>query len=195
MTIDEKPAKAAPPKLNQGLKLLLEMGPLVLFFIANAKWGIFPATGVLMAGVMVALAASWVLTRHVAVMPVVTAAAVLVFGGLTFFFNDELFIKLKPTIVNSLFGSILLVALWLGKPLLPIVLDSVLQLTDRGWRILTLRWGLFFFLLALLNEIVWRTQTTDFWVAFKVWGIMPLTIVFALLQVPLILKHEIKQED
>ena len=195
MTIDEKPAKAAPPKLNQGLKLLLEMGPLVLFFIANAKWGIFPATGVLMAGVMVALAASWVLTRHVAVMPVVTAAAVLVFGGLTFFFNDELFIKLKPTIVNSLFGSILLVALWFGKPLLPIVLDSVLQLTDRGWRILTLRWGLFFFLLALLNEIVWRTQTTDFWVAFKVWGIMPLTIVFALLQVPLILKHEIKQED
>jgi intracellular septation protein len=195
VTVEEKPGKDTPQKMGQGLKLLLEMGPLVLFFIANAKWGIFPATGVLMAGVVIALAASWLLTRRVAVMPVVTAVAVLIFGGLTFFFQDELFIKLKPTIVNSLFGTILLVALWFGKPLLPIVLDSVLQLTDRGWRILTLRWGLFFFALAAINEVVWRTQTTDFWVAFKVWGTMPLTIAFALAQVPLILKHEIKQPE
>ena len=184
--------KTTPRKVNPALKLVLEMGPLVLFFFTNARYGIFPATGVLMAGVVVALAASWLLTKHLPVMPVVTAVAVLVFGALTFFFNDELFIKLKPTIVNSLFGTILLVALWYGKPLLPVVLDSVLQLTDAGWRILTLRWGLFFFVLAALNEIVWRTQTTDFWVTFKVFGIMPLTIIFALAQVPLILKHEIK---
>ena len=185
----------APRKIGSGLKLVLEMGPLVLFFFANARFGIFPATAVLMAGVVLALAASWLLTRRLPVMPVVTAIAVLVFGALTFFFNDDFFIKLKPTIVNSIFGTILLVALWFGKPLLPIVLDSVLQLTDKGWRILTLRWGLFFFVLAAINEIVWRTQTTDFWVSFKVFGIMPLTIIFALSQVPLILKHEIKPPD
>ena len=191
-TSTEKPM---PRKIGSGLKLVLEMGPLVLFFFANAKFGIFPATAVLMAGVVLALAASWLLTRRLPVMPVVTAIAVLVFGALTFFFNDDFFIKLKPTIVNSIFGTILLVALWFGKPLLPIVLDSVLQLTDKGWRILTLRWGLFFFVLAAINEIVWRTQTTDFWVSFKVFGIMPLTIIFALSQVPLILKHEIKPPD
>jgi len=101
----------APVKVNPGLKFALEMGPLALFFFANWKYGIFPATAVLMTGVVVALAASWVLTKHLPVMPVVTAVAVLVFGGLTFFFNDELFIKLKPTIVNALFGSILLGAL------------------------------------------------------------------------------------
>ena len=182
----------SPQKVNPGLKLALEMGPLVLFFIANAKYGIFIATGVLMACVIIALAASWFLTRHLPVMPVVTAIAVLFFGALTFFFNDEIFIKLKPTIVNSLFGAILLVALWFGKPLLPVVLDTVLQLTEAGWRILTLRWGIFFFVLAALNELVWRTQSTDFWVTFKVFGIMPLTVIFALCQVPLILKHEIK---
>jgi intracellular septation protein len=115
------------------------------------------------------------------------------FGGLTFLFHDELFIKLKPTIVNTIFGTILLGALAFGKPLLPVLLDSVLQLTEEGWRKLTIRWGVFFFVLAVINEIVWRTQTTDFWVSFKAFGIMPLTIVFALAQVPLILKHEIKQ--
>jgi intracellular septation protein len=125
-------------------------------------------------------------------MPVVTCVAVVFFGALTFLFNDELFIKLKPTIVNSIFGAILLGALALGKPLLPVVLDSVLKLTDEGWRKLTLRWGLFFFLLAAINEIVWRTQTTDFWVSFKAFGIMPLTIGFALAQLPLIMKHELK---
>jgi intracellular septation protein len=177
------------------LKLGLELGPLVLFFIANAKFGIYPATGVLMVSVVVALILSWLLTRHVPVMPLVTAVAVLVFGGLTFLFQDELFIKLKPTIVNSLFGTVLLVGLLMGKPLLPVVLDSVMRLTDAGWRILTLRWGLFFFVLAGLNEIVWRTQSTDFWVTFKVFGTMPITLVFALAQVPLILKHELKETD
>ncbi len=183
-----------PRKQNPGLKLALEMGPLVLFFVANAKYGIFPATAALMIGVVAALIASWILTRHVPVMPLVTAVAVVFFGALTFIFQDDLFIKLKPTIVNSLFGAALLGGLVLGKPLLPIVLDSVMNLTEAGWRILTLRWGLFFFLLAGLNEIVWRTQSTDFWVSFKVFGTMPLTIVFALSQVPLILKHELKAE-
>ena len=174
------------------LKLVLEMGPLVAFFVTNYKFGIFPATGVLMVCVVATLIVSWIMTRHLPVMPVVTCVAVVFFGALTFLFNDELFIKLKPTIVNSIFGAILLGALALGKPLLPVVLDSVLKLTDEGWRKLTLRWGLFFFLLAVINEIVWRTQTTDFWVSFKAFGIMPLTIGFALAQLPLIMKHELK---
>ena len=189
------PVKAGKPKLNPYLKLVLEMGPLVAFFFANSKFGIFPATGVLMACVVAALAVSWVLTKHLPVMPVVTCVAVLFFGGLTFLFQDELFIKLKPTIVNTLFGAILLGGLAFNKPLLPVVLDSVLSLSEEGWRKLTLRWGLFFFVLAILNEIVWRTQTTDFWVSFKTFGIMPLTVLFALSQVPLIMKYEVKEEE
>ena len=137
---------------NPTLKLILEMGPLVLFFLTNWKFGIFPATGVLMAGVIIALIASWVLTRHLPIMPVVTAVAVVVFGALTFFFHDDLFIKLKPTIVNTIFGTVLLGGLALGRPLLPVVLDSVLQLDEEGWRKLTFRWGVFFYLLAIVNE-------------------------------------------
>ncbi len=193
MTAPE-PKTGAPAQQNPTLKLILEMGPLVAFFVTNWKFGIFPATGVLMACVVLALGVSWVLTKHLPVMPVVTCVAVVFFGALTFLFQDELFIKLKPTIVNTMFGVILLGALAFGKPLLPIVLDSVMKLTDEGWRKLTLRWGLFFFVLAALNEIVWRTQTTDFWVSFKAFGIMPITIVFALAQVPLIMKHELKDE-
>ena len=192
-----EPAATKPPRprQNPALKLALEMGPLVLFFFANAKFGIFIATGVLMVGVVAALGASWLMTRHVPIMPLVTAVAVLFFGALTFVFQDEIFIKMKPTIVNTIFGSVLLIGLAMGKPLLPVVLDSMMRLTELGWRLLTLRWGLFFFLLAGINEFVWRTQTTDFWVSFKVFGTMPLTIVFALAQIPLIMKHEIKDED
>jgi len=128
-------------------------------------------------------------------MPVVSGIVVVVFGGLTLFLQDETFIKLKPTIVNTMFGLALLGGLYFRKPLLQIVLDSVFDLTDEGWRKLTLRWALFFFALAALNEIVWRTQTTDFWVSFKVFGIMPLTIAFALAQTPLLLRHEVKKAE
>jgi len=120
----------------------------------------------------------------------VSGAVVVVFGGLTLVLQDELFIKLKPTIVNTLFGLVLLGGLYFRKPLLQIVLDSMFELTEEGWRKLTLRWALFFFALAALNEIVWRTQTTDFWVSFKVFGIMPLTIAFALAQTPLLLRYD-----
>ena len=128
-------------------------------------------------------------------MPLVSGIVVLVFGGLTLSLQDEVFIKLKPTIVNALFGLVLLGGLYFRKPLLAIVLDSMFTLTDEGWRKLTLRWALFFFVLAGLNEIVWRTQTTDFWVSFKVFGIMPLTIVFALAQTPLLMRYEVKAEE
>jgi intracellular septation protein len=188
------PQPAGRPRQNPLLKLVLELGPLALFFLVNLRYGIVPATAVLMVGVVISLIAAWLLTRRIPIMPLVTTIAVVVFGGLTLILHDETFIKLKPTIVNTLFGTTLLGALAFGKPLLPIVLDSVLTLTDEGWKKLTLRWGVFFLVLAVLNEIVWRTQSTDVWVMFKTFGTMPITLIFALAQVPTILRHELKGE-
>ena len=175
-------------QLNPMLKLVLDIGPLVLFFAANARFGIFTATAAFMAAVLIALLISYAMTRHLAVMPLVTAAIVLVFGGLTLVLHDELFIKLKPTIIYILFGGTLLIGLALGKPLLGIVFESVFRLTEEGWRKLTWRWALFFLVLAVLNEVVWRTQTTDFWVSFKLFGVVPLTFLFGALQYPLLVK-------
>lgn len=188
-------------RLQPLAKLSLELGPLVLFFLGNAyadRFGIaegqriFAATGLFMAATLMALAVHFWLVRRLPVMPLVSGVVVVVFGGLTLLLQDELFIKLKPTLVNSLFGVTLLAGLHWRKPLLQIVLDSMLDLTEEGWRKLTFRWAMFFFVLAALNEIVWRTQTTDLWVKFKVFGIMPLTVAFALAQMPLIQRHEAK---
>ena len=193
MTNQELQAKpqrmAAKKQLNPTLKLVLDIGPLVLFFAANAKFGIYAATGGFMVAVLAALIISYVLTRHIAIMPVVTAVIVLVFGGLTLFLHDDLFIKLKPTIIYVLFGGTLLVGLALGKPLLGLLFESVFHLTEEGWRKLTWRWALFFLLLAVVNEVVWRTQTTDFWVSFKLFGVVPLTLLFGALQYPLLVKY------
>ena len=199
--VTEKPAAE---QVNPLLKLGLEFGPLAIFFFANSygdRWfgvatdqRIFVATGVFMVASLISLALSKILLNHLPRMAVINAVVVTVFGGLTLALNDELFIKLKPTIVNSLFGCVLLGGLAMGRPLLPYVLDSVMSLTDEGWKKLTFRWGLFFFVLAAINEIVWRNFSTDFWVGFKVWGIMPITIAFALSQTPLILKYEVKDE-
>jgi intracellular septation protein len=189
--------------INPLLKLALEVGPLVIFFLANAysdRFGIaqdrriFAATAVFILATIVALAVHYALVRKLPIMPLVSGAVVVVFGGLTLWLDDELFIKLKPTIVNTLFGLVLLAGLFFGKPLLAVVLDSVFELTEEGWRKLTFRWAMFFFVLAALNEIVWRTQTTDVWVSFKVFGIMPLTVAFALAQTPLLMRHEVKPD-
>ena len=181
-------------QLNPALKLVLDIGPLVLFFAANAKFGIYAATGAFMAAVLIALAISYAMTRHVAIMPLVTAVIVLVFGGLTLVLHDDLFIKLKPTIIYLLFGGTLLVGLALGKPLLGLLFESVFHLTEEGWRKLTWRWSLFFLLLAVINEIVWRTQTTDFWVSFKLFGVVPLTFLFGALQYPLLVKYSTEKK-
>jgi intracellular septation protein len=179
----------AKTQLNPLLKIALDIGPLILFFLANARFGIFVATAAFMAAILVALATSYSLTRHLPVMALVTAFIVVVFGGLTLLLHDELFIKLKPTIIYALFGIVLVGGLVFGKALLGVVFDSVFDLTDEGWRKLTLRWGLFFFALALLNEIVWRTQSTDTWVAFKLFGAIPLTLLFGAAQYPLLQKY------
>jgi len=184
-----KPAEA-PSVRAQILKLLVEVGPLVVFFVVNARAGIFWGTGTFMVATVISLVASKALFGRVPVMPLVSGACVLVFGGLTLWLQDEHFIKIKPTIVNSLFAGALFIGLLAGQSLLRIVFGEVFQLTDEGWRKLTLRWACFFTLLAVLNEIVWRTFSTDVWVSFKVFGIMPLTMAFAVAQVGLLRQYE-----
>lgn len=187
---------AAAPKGRQmppGLKILVEAGPLVAFFIANAKAGIFWATGVYMIAAALALAISWTLTRKLAIVPIATLAFVLVFGALTLWLNDDVFIKMKVTLINGLFGCILLGGLAFGRSLLRPVFGEALNLTPEGWRALTLRWGLFFFGVAILNEIVWRSVSTDTWVDFKVFAILPLTMLFALAQIPLMQRHMVEE--
>lgn len=173
----------------QVIKLALELGPLVVFFITNARTDIFTATAWFMGAMVLSLALSWAILKKIAVMPLVTGVVVLVFGGLTLWLQDDTFIKMKPTITNTLFAAVLLGGLVFGQSLLRYVFGDVYKLRPEGWWKLTLNWGLFFVALAILNEVVWRTQTTDFWVAFKVWGIMPLTIVFSLTQLPLLSKY------
>ena len=180
------------PQLNPLLKLVLDLGPLLLFFFANSRYGIFAATGTFMVAVLAALAVSYAMTRHLPIMPVVTAIIVVIFGGLTLILHDATFIKVKPTIIYALFGAVLLGGLFFNKPLLGVVFDSLFQLTDEGWRKLTWRWALFFFLLAVLNEIVWRNFSTNAWVDFKVFGVTPLTFVFAALQTPLLRKYAVE---
>jgi intracellular septation protein len=182
-------------RLHPGLKFALELGPLIVFFVANNRLGIFGATAALMASVLVTLGVSWALTRHLPAMPVVTAVLVLVFGSLTFFLQDETFIKVKVTILYVLFGAALIGALRFNKLLLPIMFDQAIHIDDVGWRKLTWRWGFFFFGLAGLNEVLRRVLSTDAWVNFKVFGIISLTFVFMLTQMRLIMRHEIKPED
>jgi len=174
---------------RQGLKLVLDLGPLALFFAANALWGIFVATGLLMAAVLSALAVSYRMEGRVPLMALISAGVVAVFGAFTLLLHDETFIKLKPTLIYLLFAGVLFGGLWMGKPLLASVLDAAFDLDAEGWRKLTLRWACFFLVLAALNELVWRTQSTQFWVAFKVFGFVPLTLVFGALQYPLLTRH------
>jgi len=195
--------------LNPLLKLVLELGPLMVFFFANARgeWlgqkfpiltdfggPIFIATGLFMAATVISLAVSWLLVRRLPVMPLVSGVVVIVFGALTLYLQDDVFIKMKPTIVNTLFGAVLLGGLAFGKSLLGYVFDEAFRLDAEGWRKLTLRWGLFFLFLAVVNEVVWRNFSTDFWVAFKVWATMPITILFTISQMPLIMRHSLETQ-
>jgi intracellular septation protein len=205
-----EPHTSAEKKLNPWLKLALELGPLLIFFLANARgeqmaasWPlinalggpIFFATAAFIAATLLALAVSYALTRRLPLMPFVTAIVVVVFGGLTLWLHDETFIKIKPTIIYLLFGGTLLGGLLFGKSFLGYIFDAVFRLTDEGWRKLTVRWGVFFLFLAVLNEIVWRSVSTDTWISFKVFGFVPITFIFALTQMPLINRYALPEED
>lgn len=171
-------------------RLGLEAGPLVVFFVANQLSGIMVATALFMVATVIAVAASIRLERRWPVMPIVSCGFVLVFGGLTLWLDDAIFIKLKPTIVNLLFAAILFFGLITGRHLLKLVMGQMIELTERGWRILTWRWAGFFVVLAVINEIVWRSFSTEFWAGFKLFGIMPLTLIFAAAQIPLIMRDQ-----
>jgi intracellular septation protein len=173
-------------------KLATELGPLLVFFLVNAKFHLFVATGAFMVAIVVAMIASYVVTRHVPVMTLVTGAIVIVFGTLTLALHDETFIKVKPTIIYGLFAATLGGGLLFGRSFIAVMFDQMFNLTPLGWRILTLRWAVFFFAMALLNEAIWRTQSTDFWVAFKAFGVIPLTMIFAVTQMPLIKRYHLE---
>ena len=173
-------------------KLATELGPLMVFFIANAKFNLFVATGAFMVAVIAAMIASYAVTRHVPMMAIVTAVIVIVFGTLTLVLHDETFIKVKPTIVYTLFAAILGGGLLFGRSFIAVMFDQMFNLTPQGWRILTLRWSLWFLAMGGLNEIIWRTQSTDVWVTFKAFGMVPLTMLFAVTQMPLIKRHHLE---
>ena len=194
MTAQTKPEHGKSDSLGrQLLKLALELGPLVIFFVTNSSAGIFTATKAFMVATLIALVASRIVFGRIAIMPLVTAVFVIVFGGLTIWLEDDHFIKLKPTIVNGLFAVILLGGVAFGQSMLRYVFGEVFHLTDEGWRHLTIRWGGFFIVLAVLNEVVWRNFSTDTWVAFKTFGIMPLTMIFAISQLGIIKKHDLSE--
>jgi len=180
--------------MSQGRKLLIELGPLAVFFAANWKAGIFWGTGAFMVATTAALAASWYLTRKLAMVPLISAVFVAVFGGLTLWLQSDLFIKVKVTLINALFGAVLLGGAAFGRNYLKLIMGEAMKLPEAAWRTLTIRWGLFFLGLALLNEVVWRSVTTDTWVNFKVFGILPLTLVFALANAPYMARHMIEDE-
>ena len=184
-----------PRKSYAWVKPTTDYGPLIVFFIAYVRFDLMTATAALMAATAVALTLALIFERRVPMMPVITAVIVGIFGGLTLWLDDEMFIKLKPTIVQGLMSAVLLGGLVFGKPLLKPVIGTAWPMDDLGWRRLTFRFGCFFAVMAVVNEAVWRTQSTDFWVTFKVFGLMGLTFVFGMLQMPLLNRHRIDEAN
>jgi intracellular septation protein len=197
--------------LNQWVKLALETGPLAVFILANnngdklaqmfpmleALGGkIFVGTAFFMVAMTISLAITWLLERKVALMPLITFVMVVIFGMLTLYLQDDFFIKVKPTIINVLFGVAILGSLFFFKiPVMKLLFNGPFKLDDTGWTKLSFRWGCFFLFLAAINEVVWRTQTTDFWVSFKLWGVMPMTMIFMLFQYPVMMKHGLEEDE
>ena len=173
-------------------KLLIDVGPLAVFFIFYTRSGLQASILPFMIATIIAVLFSYILEKKIPIMPTVGATIVLVFGGLTIYFDNDIFFKMKPTIINFMFAVILYGGIKIKKPLLKFLLGAALKLEDEGWKVLTQRWIGFFIALAILNEIVWRTQSTDIWVNFKVFGILPITFIFTMTQFPLIKKYQIE---
>ena len=173
-------------------KLLIDIGPLAVFFIFYTRSGLQASILPFMLATVIAVLFSYILEKKIPIMPTVGAGIVLLFGGLTIYFDNDVFFKMKPTIINVLFAVILYGGILINKPLLKYLLGAALKLEEEGWKILTQRWIGFFIALAILNEVVWRTQSTDVWVNFKVFGILPITFIFTMTQFPLIKKYQIE---
>ncbi len=193
MTKMDQPAggQSGPPLV----KFFIEFAPLLAFFLSYRFFGIFEATAVLMATTLLSLIAAKVFLKHITPMLGFTAIIVCVFGALSLWFNDPRFIKVKPTIVNLMFAAILFGGLLVGRPLLKMLMGEALQLDDAGWRKFTLRWAFFFCFVAGLNEVVWRNFDESTWVTFKFVGIIGLTFIFLITQVPLLQRHRIVSAD
>ena len=173
-------------------KLLIDIGPLAVFFIFYTRSGLQASILPFMLATVIAVLFSYILEKKIPIMPTVGAGIILLFGGLTIYFDNDVFFKMKPTIINLLFAVILYGGILINKPLLKYLLGAALKLEEEGWKILTQRWIGFFIALAILNEVVWRTQSTDIWVNFKVFGILPITFIFTMTQFPLIKKYQIE---
>ena len=173
-------------------KLLIDIGPLAVFFIFYTRSGLQASILPFMLATVIAVLFSYILEKKIPIMPTVGAGIVLLFGSLTIYFDNDVFFKMKPTIINLLFAVILYGGILINKPLLKYLLGAALKLEEEGWKILTQRWIGFFIALAILNEVVWRTQSTDIWVNFKVFGILPITFIFTMTQFPLIKKYQIE---
>ena len=192
-------AKSEP---GGGSRLLIDIGPLLVFFLVNffapvpGALKIFVATGAFMAAMMAALVYSAIRFRSVSPLLLFSGVMVIILGGLTIWLHNETFIKVKPTIYYLLVASLLGFGLWRDKPLLKLALGSAYPgLDEEGWRKLTRNWALFFAFMAALNEAVWRNSSTDFWIGFKLWGAIPLTFLFAALNVPMLLRHGLTKDE
>ncbi len=189
-TSPQEPSR--PPALP---KFLLEFGLLVLFFVLNKTQGIVPATGGFLVAALVAFPFAWRLERKLPLMLFLSTLAIGIFGGLTWWLKDDFFIKIKPTVFSLGVAAFLLAGLAKGKLFLVDLFGASLRLTDQGWRQLTVRYSLFFVAIAALNELIWRSFSVDTWVTFKVFGILPLTFVFIVLQLGLMKRHALPDED
>lgn len=188
--------------MNQIVKLLIELGPIAVFFYANGHYadenglgGIIPATKVFMIAMAISMVCSKIFLKKIAAMLWISAALVAIFGGLTIYFDNELFIKLKPTILYTLFGGTLIGGVLAGKPLLRNLMEAGFPpIEEIAWIKMSRNWGLFFFGCAILNEILWRNLSNADWIAAKIWVFMPLSFIFAMAQMPIVLKHQIEEE-
>ena len=189
---DTDTQKDAAPQ-GQGRKLLLDLGPLVVFFATNYITGDFMlAVGLLVAATVATLAAGWLLERRISMMALFGCVAVAFFGGLSLYFDNELFIKIKPTVLTILLAAVIAGGRLLGRNPLGLLMGTQLRLRDAGWRALSWLWVAMFLTTALANEIAWRSLSTDDWVTFKVFGITAISLLFAVLSVPVMTKHQIE---
>ncbi|QLC21597.1 septation protein A [Parasphingopyxis sp. CP4] len=192
--------KAADKELSSGMRMALDFGPVLVFFVVNylapAPFSIFYATAAFMAAMMAAMIYSWTKVGKISPMLLFSGAMVLIFGGVTLLLRDETFIKIKPTIYYVFIALLLIGGLLTKRPTLQALLGSAYPgLTERGWNLLSRNWAIFFLGMAVLNEAVWRNFSTDFWIGFKLWGAIPLTLIFAIANVPMLLKNGLDVED